>query len=273
MMDSFSEMSFLNTSSKIKSDTGYHAPQSVGELVEVYTSYLSNILGDFSSVKVEFLNLANEDDREHYAEILNDPQITPISKEGQFSSSEYRDRDTYSKDSCYDLLIVYRENDYNKAFEKMTEYVSKLRNVRPKITNPGGIYELLQAWEMFVKTIPVSKRAKASDVTAVLHDFLEEIKTEARKTAIDIEAERAAARMQYRTLSDDISNPHPEPDPETIPDVKLSDVAGGEQIGEPLVSAVTRAAAKAVSDKLKKEEKTAAKPVQPKSEVAKNDKQ
>lgn len=199
----FENMSFLK--SAINGIGGAEKPASGAELTQLYTTYIAKIIGEYSSTKVAFLNIADREDRAEYERLLNDPGVSPVSQEGQFTADEFRDKDTYSKETGYRILLIYKKHDFDTACRKMADYVENLRNITPKINNPGGMYELLTAWEGFVHAMPPEIRQKGAKVAGVMLDFIEEIKKENTidLTPKDKETEELAKNLMSRyTLSD-----------------------------------------------------------------------
>lgn len=225
----FENMSFLK--SAINGVGGAEKPASGAELTHLYTAYIAKIIGEYSSTRVAFLNLADKNDKNEYEALLNDPGVTPISQEGQFTADEFRDRDSYSKETGYRILLIYKKHDFDLACRKMTEYVESLKQVTPKINNPGGMYELLTAWQGFVNAMPPESRQKGARVAGVMLEFIEEIKkaNTVDLTPKDKETEELAKNLMSRyTLSDDPVKP--ERDGQDDDDTPLDVVFGDEII-------------------------------------------
>lgn len=207
MPQTFNDMTFLQSATEGNGDKP-ELSQHTNGLNEAYMTLLAGIIGDYSKTKVAFLNMAVEGERDMFEEILNSPDIKIISKEGQFSSEEFKDRDSYSKEVGYRMLVIYKKNDYTYACDKMSEYVDTLKAREPKITNPGGMYELINAWDRFIMTMPVTEKHKGGVVAKKMLDFIEEIKKDntVDMTKTDAESEELAKKMAARyTLSDDLS--------------------------------------------------------------------
>lgn len=206
MPQTFNDMTFLKSATESSGDKPELSQHTSG-LNEAYMTLLAGVMGDYAKTKVAFLNLAVESERDMFEEILNSPDIKIISKEGQFSSEEFRDRDSYSKEVGYRVLVIYKKNDYTYACDKMSEYIDTLKAREPKINNPGGMYELINAWDRFIMTMPVTEKHKGGVVAKKMLDFIEEIKKDntVDLTKTDAESEELAKKMAARyTLSDDL---------------------------------------------------------------------
>lgn len=204
MNGAFQDMAFISSM-----DDGLgnrpETPRTMDELNKFYAAFLAGIIGDYHKTRVRFLNLSMDSDRDAYEEILNDPGCRVVSQEGEFSVTEFRDKETYSKETGYHMLITYDQDDYLTACDRMKKYVDSLKHKEPKINNPGGMIEILRVWESFVESMPVSERPHGAAVTKMISDFVEEL-TKANTigmTSADKEAEEFAKKAGARyTLSD-----------------------------------------------------------------------
>lgn len=235
MNGAFRDMTFLKS---LGDEPGNmpEAPKTMDELGKFYAAFLAGIIGDYQKKRVRFLNLAMDSDRDAYEEILNDPGCHVVSQEGEFSSTEYRDKETYSKETGYHMLITYDQDDYLTACDRMKKYVDSLKHKEPKINNPGGMIEILRVWDSFVASMPVSERPHGAEVTKMISDFIEEL-TKANTvgmTFADKDAESFAKKAgTMYTLSDkldpgDRSKDSDDPFSEDAPgtDVTADDIFG-----------------------------------------------
>lgn len=170
----FSEMSFLKMAAGETDRTG--TSRSATELAQVYAQHLASIIGNYAYTSVLFANLAVAADKALYEGIINDPEVSIVREEGQFTVDEEKSADTYYKNTGYHVMLVYRKNDFGLACRKMTEYIECQKNMVPKITHTGGLEETKRAWEMFTAGIPGGPTPECVKVTAMLAEFIEEVR-------------------------------------------------------------------------------------------------